>query len=70
MTLLSRWRTARHRISGVADAVRCVTVPLLAQTSKYQKQYQDRVLGVQALSGQIVAVVPITFIGADSSLQG
>jgi hypothetical protein len=47
-----------------------LTVPLLAQSSKYQKQYQDRVLGVQALAGQIVAVVPITFIGADSSLKG
>lgn len=45
-------------------------MPLLAQSSKYQKQYQDRVLGVQALAGQIVAVVPITFIGADSSLKG
>jgi hypothetical protein len=47
-----------------------LTVPLLAQSSKYQKMYQDRVLGVQALAGQIVAVVPITFIGADSSLKG
>ena len=47
-----------------------LTMPLLAQTSKYQKMYQDRVLGVQALAGQIVAVVPITFIGADSSLKG
>ena len=47
-----------------------LTVPVLAQSSKYQKQYQDRVLGVQALAGQIVAVVPITFIGADSSLKG
>ena len=47
-----------------------LTMPLLAQTSKYQKKYQDRVLGVQALSGQIVAVTPITFIGADSSLKG
>jgi hypothetical protein len=47
-----------------------VTMPLLAQTSKYEKQYQDRVLGIQALSGQVVAVVPITFIGADSSLKG
>jgi hypothetical protein len=47
-----------------------LTMPLLAQTSKYQKEYQDRVLGIQALSGQIVAVTPITFIGADSSLKG
>lgn len=47
-----------------------LTMPLLAQSSKYQKQYQDRVLGVQALAGQIVAIVPITFIGADSSLKG
>ena len=47
-----------------------LAVPLLAQTSKYQKMYQDRVLGIQALSGQIVAVTPITFIGADSSIRG
>jgi hypothetical protein len=47
-----------------------LSMPLLAQTSKYQKEYQDRVLGVQALAGQIVAVTPITFIGADSSLKG
>jgi hypothetical protein len=35
-----------------------VTIPLFAQLTKAEKQYQDRVLGVQALSGQIVAVVP------------
>ena len=47
-----------------------VTIPLFAQLSKAEKAYQDRVLGVQALAGQIVAVVPITFIGADSSVRG
>jgi hypothetical protein len=46
-----------------------LSAPLHAQQSKAEKQYQDRVLGVQALAGQTVAVVPITFIGADSSLK-
>ncbi|MBP2648942.1 MAG: hypothetical protein H6Q77_2566 [Gemmatimonadetes bacterium] len=69
MTLFSRSRTARPT-SVALLMLAGLTVPLLAQSSKYQKQYQDRVLGVQALAGQIVAVVPITFIGADSSLKG
>lgn len=69
MTLFSRSRTARQT-SVALLMLAGLTVPLLAQSSKYQKQYQDRVLGVQALAGQIVAVVPITFIGADSSLKG
>ena len=69
MTLLSRWQAARLA-SAVLLTLSGAAVPLLAQTSKHQKQYQDRVLGIQALSGQIVAVVPITFIGADSSLKG
>jgi len=46
-----------------------LTVPLLAQTTKLDKKYADRTLGVQALAGQIVVVLPITFIGADSSLK-
>jgi len=69
VTLFSRSRTARPT-SVALLMLAGLTVPLLAQSSKYQKQYQDRVLGVQALAGQIVAVVPITFIGADSSLKG
>ncbi len=64
-----RLRTAR-RVSLAMLMIAGLTAPLLAQTSKYQKQYQDRVLGIQALSGQIVAVTPITFIGADSSMKG
>jgi hypothetical protein len=69
VTLFSRSRAARPT-SVALLMLAGLTVPLLAQSSKYQKQYQDRVLGVQALAGQIVAVVPITFIGADSSLKG
>jgi len=69
VTLLNRWQAARLA-SAVLLTLSGAAVPLLAQTSKHQKQYQDRVLGIQALSGQIVAVVPITFIGADSSLKG
>lgn len=46
------------------------TIPLFAQLTKAEQRYQDRVLGVQALSGQTVAIIPITFIGADSSLKG
>lgn len=69
MTLFSMSRTARHA-SVTLLMLAGLTMPLLAQTSKYEKQYQDRVLGIQALSGQIVAVTPITFIGADSSLKG
>lgn len=69
MTLPCRWRTARLA-SVVLLMLAGVTIPLCAQLTKAEKQYQDRVLGVQALSGQIVAIVPITFIGADSSLKG
>jgi len=69
VTLFSKSRTARH-LSVALLMLAGLTMPLLAQTSKYEKQYQDRVLGVQALAGQIVAVTPITFIGADSSLKG
>lgn len=69
MTLLSRWRTARIASAGLL-LLSGVTMPLFAQLTKAEKQYQDRVLGVQALSGQIVAVVPITFIGADSAARG
>lgn len=59
-----------RRISALALMLAGATMPLVAQQSKAEKRYQDRVLGVQALSGQIVAVVPITFIGADSSVRG
>lgn len=69
MTPINRSRTARHT-SVALLMLSVLAVPLLAQTSKYQKMYQDRVLGIQALSGQIVAVTPITFIGADSSIRG
>lgn len=57
-------------VSATLLMLSAITIPSFAQLSKAEKQYQDRVLGVQALSGQIVAVVPITFIGADSSVRG
>jgi hypothetical protein len=69
VTPFSKSRTVRHATLALLMLVG-LTMPLLAQTSKYEKQYQDRVLGIQALAGQIVAVTPITFIGADSSLKG
>lgn len=69
MRILGRSGSARAATLA-ALLLSALAAPLLAQTSKYDKKYQDRVLGVQALSGQIVAVTPITFIGADSSLKG
>jgi hypothetical protein len=69
VTLFNRTRSARFS-SVLCLMLAGLTLPLLAQTTKYEREYQDRVLGVQALSGQTVAVTPITFIGADSSLKG
>ncbi len=61
-------RPALTRLAGVV-LLAAVASPLLAQDKETQK-YQDRVLASQALAGQTVVVVPITFIGADSALKG
>jgi hypothetical protein len=61
-------RPALTRLAGVA-LLAVVASPLLAQDKTSQK-YQDHVLAAQALAGQTVVVVPITFIGADSALKG
>ena len=69
MTSISKSRQVRQASLALL-MLAGLTMPLLAQTSKIEREYQDRVLGIQALAGQIVAVTPITFIGADSALKG